>query len=224
MHEARAWLGSSVRAQSDHARAVRAQPGRHPAPCTRPQRRPLLQAAASLFAFAALSAPAGAAVGAGSCPGATDIPASDGDSDEAAAATHCLVNAERTSRGLRALRRDAQLAQAARRHSADMVRRDFFAHVSPSGETLKDRVRAAGYGEPGPGLAGGREPRLGHPGAREPERARRRLAREPRAPPHHALERLSRAGGRRRERGTEQGRGPGATYTLNVGAPDPARV
>ena len=38
---------------------------------------------------------------------------------------------------------------------------------APAARRFKDRVREAGYGEPGAGLARGREPRLGHPGARD---------------------------------------------------------
>jgi len=179
-------------------------------------RRPLLQAAASVFAFAALSAPAGAAVGAGSCPGATDIPASDGDSDAAAAATHCLVNAERTSRGLRPLRRDANLAQAARRHSADMVRRGFFAHVSPSGETLKDRVREAGYGDPGQGWRAGEN--LGW-GTQERASPNALVDAWLESPAHRRIMLSSdyRELGVGVASGAPNKDAPGATYTLNVG-------
>jgi uncharacterized protein YkwD len=57
----------------------------------------------------------------------------------------CLVNAERTSRGLRAVRSNSKLARAASRHSGDMVRRKFFSHDSPSGRGMLDRVRASGF-------------------------------------------------------------------------------
>ena len=57
----------------------------------------------------------------------------------------CLLNAERTSRGLRALRSNARLARAAAGHSGDMVRRKYFAHDSPSGRDLVDRVRRTGF-------------------------------------------------------------------------------
>jgi uncharacterized protein YkwD len=178
--------------------------------------RPLLHAAATMIAFATFSAPAGAAEGAGSCPRAIEIPASDADLDAAAAATYCLVNAERTSRGLRPLRRDADLAKAARGHSADMVRRDYFAHVSPSGRTFKDRVREAGYGRPGQGWRAGEN--LGW-GTQE------------RATPNALVDAWLESSGHRRvllssdyrEIGVGVATGapgkdaPGATYTLNVG-------
>jgi uncharacterized protein YkwD len=57
----------------------------------------------------------------------------------------CLVNRERTSRGLRALRRSTTLRTAAQRFSADMVAQRFFDHVSPAGSTVATRIRRAGY-------------------------------------------------------------------------------
>jgi uncharacterized protein YkwD len=69
-------------------------------------------------------------------------------------ATLCLLNAERRRHRLPALRPDPALARAARRHSADMVRRDYFGHDAPGGTTPDDRIRAAGY-RPGPGGATG---------------------------------------------------------------------
>lgn len=57
----------------------------------------------------------------------------------------CLVNAERTSRGLKALKRNRRLDRAALAHSRDMVRRRYFAHNSPSGTTPLQRIRRARY-------------------------------------------------------------------------------
>ena len=62
-----------------------------------------------------------------------------------AAATLCVVNLERRKRGLDALRRNARLELAAVRHARDMVRRSYFAHISPDGRKLADRLRRAGY-------------------------------------------------------------------------------
>jgi uncharacterized protein YkwD len=100
---------------------------------------PLLTAAAFLVA------PTAASAAADRCAGARDAPAGATLSAAADSVT-CLVNVERTRRGLRPLTRDGDLAQAARRHSNDMVRRGFFSHVSPGGATLGDRLRAAGFG------------------------------------------------------------------------------
>jgi stress response protein SCP2 len=55
------------------------------------------------------------------------------------------TNAERARHGLRPLTVDARLAAAAQAHSADMVRRDFFAHENPNGEQVWHRAVAAGY-------------------------------------------------------------------------------
>lgn len=60
----------------------------------------------------------------------------------AAAATLCLVNLLRRAKGLRALRADRRMAAAARAHSADMVRRGYFAHVDPAGRDVIARLRA----------------------------------------------------------------------------------
>jgi uncharacterized protein YkwD len=85
------------------------------------------------------------AAAADQCPGALDTP-TDANAAAAADTVTCLVNAERSKRGLRAVSRDADLGQAARKHARDMVRRGYFSHVSPGGSTLGDRLRSAGYG------------------------------------------------------------------------------
>lgn len=56
-------------------------------------------------------------------------------------ATLCLLNAERTARGLSKLTSNGQLGKAAQSFSVSMVRQRFFDHVSPSGSTLDRRVR-----------------------------------------------------------------------------------
>ncbi|MGB8190755.1 MAG: CAP domain-containing protein [Chitinophagaceae bacterium] len=38
-----------------------------------------------------------------------------------------------------------QLAQAAYNHSADMLKKNYFSHTSPTGSTPGDRIKAAGY-------------------------------------------------------------------------------
>lgn len=62
-----------------------------------------------------------------------------------AAATLCLLNAQRSGRGLPRLRPEGDLARAARRHARDMARRDYFAHASPDGSQPAQRIFAAGY-------------------------------------------------------------------------------
>jgi uncharacterized protein YkwD len=60
-------------------------------------------------------------------------------------ALRCLVNTTRAEHGLRPLRPNARLNAAADRQSADMVARGYFAHVTPEGKTVADRLREAGY-------------------------------------------------------------------------------
>jgi uncharacterized protein YkwD len=78
------------------------------------------------------------------CPNANLTP--DGSNIESVeAATVCLVNDERASFGEPALLEDPKLASVASGHSRDMDARDYFSHVSPSGETLLMRVQASGF-------------------------------------------------------------------------------
>jgi uncharacterized protein YkwD len=51
-----------------------------------------------------------------------------------------LVNRERTAAGLRPLAADPELTEVARRHSADMFARGYFAHDTPEGLTPFDRM------------------------------------------------------------------------------------
>jgi uncharacterized protein YkwD len=55
------------------------------------------------------------------------------------------VNAERRKAGRRPLALDARLDEAAERHAEDMLARDYFAHESPEGKTVRQRAVAAGY-------------------------------------------------------------------------------
>jgi uncharacterized protein YkwD len=95
--------------------------------------------ALTLLALVALPA-APAAARTAPCSGANVMPTAR-TLGEARDATMCLVNRERTKRGLHALRANATLQASARRYARDMVRRSFFDHVSPTGETLTERIR-----------------------------------------------------------------------------------
>jgi uncharacterized protein YkwD len=57
----------------------------------------------------------------------------------------CELRRVHTRRHLPRLRRDERLAKAARRHAADMVRRKYFSHYSPNGDSVADRARRTGY-------------------------------------------------------------------------------
>jgi uncharacterized protein YkwD len=56
-----------------------------------------------------------------------------------------LVNAERAKAGCGALRTDERLRNAARAHSADMAKQNYFSHVSQDGSSFVDRIARAGY-------------------------------------------------------------------------------
>jgi uncharacterized protein YkwD len=78
------------------------------------------------------------------CGATTGRPSSTG-LQAAAGATICLLNRERTKRGLPALHVNALLTAASAAHSQDMVRRRYFEHTSPEGRSVGDRLRAIGY-------------------------------------------------------------------------------
>ena len=96
----------------------------------------VVAAAASAAAVVALTpASAGAAACANTTahPAATSIATID-------RATLCLLNAERTKRGLAALRESKRLDRASLGHSRDMVRKRYFEHGDFEG-----RIRHSGY-------------------------------------------------------------------------------
>src|SRR5687767_10428426 len=93
-----------------------------------------------VLAVALLSLPAAAHA----CPGANSHP-STLSNFEALVATFCLVNRERTNRGLRPLSGNLRLVYAAQGHANDMVRRRYFSHTSPGGSTPASRISRTGY-------------------------------------------------------------------------------
>jgi uncharacterized protein YkwD len=101
-------------------------------------------AATGLAAIGASAAPAQAGVSACSSSTASTIPSTD-TVRQVERTVLCLVNRERTSRGLKSLKSDGKLAKAADKHSSDMVDRRYFDHVSPGGGTMADRIKATGW-------------------------------------------------------------------------------
>lgn len=89
------------------------------------------------------------------CAGATVIPTNPMMRQAAADAVLCLLNVERTQRGLAPVLTSPLLGKAATLHATDMVRRKYFSHVTPNGEDLHKRVARTGY------LRGARRPALG---------------------------------------------------------------
>jgi uncharacterized protein YkwD len=65
------------------------------------------------------------------------------------AAVLCLINHKRAENSENPLQISPQLEQAAEGHCQELISDDYFAHVSPTGETPVDRIRATGY-IPGP--------------------------------------------------------------------------
>ncbi len=104
----------------------------------------LLLATAASLALAAPASAVTARAAVSACPSAATAIAA-GTVEQGERTTLCLVNLERTSRGLRRLRDNARLERAATRHSRDMVARDFFSHTSLGGATMMDRIKQAGY-------------------------------------------------------------------------------
>ena len=110
--------------------------------------------ALALLAFVALAAPATARADAGSaararaagerCSGADALPG-QAAGDDLRDATLCLMNAERTARGLGRLQAEPLLGRVAGSYARQMVRGRFFDHTSPGGSTMLARIRSTSY-------------------------------------------------------------------------------
>ena len=105
--------------------------------------RRLLSALAAAAAAVAL-APAGAQAQAPTCADA-DLPATAANAARVTAAVGCLVDAERTARGLAPLASESRLVTAATDFAQSMLTLDFFDHEGPDGSTPGSRVSAVGY-------------------------------------------------------------------------------
>lgn len=90
------------------------------------------------------SAHAATPVATAQCP-SLDVSPTASNVDTIRAGFLCLTNAERSQRGLVALRENPRLRRAALAHSSDMVRAGYFAHTAPGGDTFVDRILAARY-------------------------------------------------------------------------------
>jgi uncharacterized protein YkwD len=77
------------------------------------------------------------------CASASAAPPS-GNAGQMSRAVLCLLNAQRGSRGLRALRLNGKLSRAAMAHSRNMVTLHYFAHAGADGDPVS-RIRRAGY-------------------------------------------------------------------------------
>lgn len=93
---------------------------------------------------ACVAAGPAASTAAAACAGASANPAS-ASRVEISRSTLCLLNGQRTSRGLHKLRLSPRLSRAARSHSGDMARKHYFNHVSKTGKDVVDRLFRTGY-------------------------------------------------------------------------------
>lgn len=120
-------------------------------------RRRHVHIVAALVALAVLVAPAGGQADGGAaaakarakvaserCESADALPGQVSVTD-ARDAVLCLMNAQRTARGLKRLRAQPDLAEAAGRFARQMVRDRFFDHTSPGGSTMVSRIKATSY-------------------------------------------------------------------------------
>jgi uncharacterized protein YkwD len=108
----------------------------------------------AVLMLGALAAPATAHADAGSaararaaserCVGADALPG-EAAGDDLREATLCLMNAERTARGLGRLQPEPLLGRVAASYARQMVRGRFFDHTSPGGSTMLARIRATSY-------------------------------------------------------------------------------
>lgn len=109
------------------------------------------KAIAIAIALVACGAPGGTATAAtsksaaGACANAGLIAQDETGRAQAVEAVRCLINVQRTTRGLRALRASGLLQNAAGGHSSDMVARKFISHTSANGDSFRRRVMRAGY-------------------------------------------------------------------------------
>jgi uncharacterized protein YkwD len=98
-----------------------------------------------MLAACAASAAVPAGAGAASPCDSGDLMPAQLTSEARQATTLCLLNAERSARGLAALHIDRRLTRSALGHSRDMVENGYFAHESLSGATFDARIARTGW-------------------------------------------------------------------------------
>jgi uncharacterized protein YkwD len=107
-----------------------------------------VSSARKILSIVALAA-AGTLIGAGpasatSCPN-TAVEVTGLSQDQMESSIGCLINEERTSRGLVPVQQNADLRRAALSHSSEMVDQGYFEHTSPAGLSFIDRIEGTGY-------------------------------------------------------------------------------
>lgn len=105
---------------------------------------PALTAVLAGLTIALALGPGAGTASAAKCSGA-DRPAARMSADRAERLTLCLLNKERTKRGMKPLRMQRHQGEAAASHNRLMVRRDCFSHQCPGEPDLVGRLERAGY-------------------------------------------------------------------------------
>jgi uncharacterized protein YkwD len=83
---------------------------------------------------------------AGECAGAGSVAVDEATRERAIRTVLCLVNRERATRGVSAVRASNPLENAAVGHSDAMVSGKFFSHASRNGDSAQRRCTRTGYG------------------------------------------------------------------------------
>lgn len=105
---------------------------------------PVVIAAALLVTALLMLGPATEKGQAASCGGA-DQPAYSMSSKAASKATLCLLNKERSARGLKPLHIDKKQEKAANKHNRVMLKQNCFSHQCPGEKDLVGRISAVNY-------------------------------------------------------------------------------
>jgi uncharacterized protein YkwD len=127
----------------DRAKTRRLRKARRDAAASSPARSEVSSAVAEASA-ASERAAAIAAVLATPCQN-TELTPEAADIALVRASVLCLINRKRAENDESPLIANVQLEQAAESHCNELIADDYFAHVSPSGETPVDRIRGTGY-------------------------------------------------------------------------------
>jgi uncharacterized protein YkwD len=143
----RATHACPTHSRKTHAKVLkthRARPAKAPrtaaphAPASEPSHEPTAQTSATAHAATI------AAILASTCQN-TELTPEAGNIALVRASVLCLINRKRAENGELPLSTNPQLEEAAEEHCQELVADDYFAHVSPSGETPVDRIRDLGY-------------------------------------------------------------------------------
>lgn len=79
------------------------------------------------------------------CKDASLVPTAANQSIRLQRATRCLINRERTKRGLKAMKADASLQKSADFQAGDMLKYEYFDHSRPGGPEFAERILRFGY-------------------------------------------------------------------------------